>query len=240
MPMPAVKRIDFGYFVRPAEETGTGKARVEGVLGYVIDHSAGALLFDTGLGEGSAEVDAHYRPVRRPLPEALHDAGIGIGDIRWVANCHLHVDHCGGNPALSGRPIFVQSGELLQARTATDYTLPHLIDFDGADYRQLAGETEILPGVLVIPTPGHTGGHQAIAVRGNDGTVVLAGQARNTAFDYSADQLAWRARQEGRVDDPALSYRPWIERLQSLDPSRIVFAHDYAVWEPARDSLTKP
>jgi len=233
--MPAVKRIDFGYFVRPGEETGTGKARVEGVLGYVIDHPAGALLFDTGLGEGSAEVDAHYRPVRRPLPEALHDAGIAIGDIRWVANCHLHVDHCGGNPALSGRPIFVHSGELLQARTATDYSLPHLIDFDGADYRQLAGETEILPGVLVIPTPGHTDGHQAIAVRGDDGTVVLAGQAHNTAFDYTADQLAWRAHQEGRVDDPALSYRSWIERLQQLDPSRIVFAHDYAVWEPATD-----
>jgi glyoxylase-like metal-dependent hydrolase (beta-lactamase superfamily II) len=171
--------------------------------------------------------------VRRPLHDALRDAGVAIDDIRWVANCHLHFDHCGGNPVLAGRPIFVQSRELLQARTATDYTPPRLIDFDGADYRQLDGETEILPGVLVIPTPGHTDGHQAIAVRGNDGTVVLAGQAHNTAFDYTADQLAWRAREEGRVDDPALSYRPWIERLQRLDPSRIVFAHDYAVWEPA-------
>ena len=237
--MPTVRRIDFGYFVRPAEETGTGKPRVEGVLGYVIEHSAGRLLFDTGLGEGDAEVDAHYRPVRRPLPDALRDAGMAIRDVRFVVNCHLHVDHCGGNPALMGRPIFVQSRELQLARTATDYTLPHLIDFKGAEYRQLDGETEILPGVLVIPTPGHTDGHQAIAVRGSAGTVVLAGQAHNTAFDYSADQLAWRARQEGRVDDPALSYRPWIERLQSLDPSRIVFAHDYAVWEPARGSLTK-
>ncbi|TMB60592.1 MAG: N-acyl homoserine lactonase family protein, partial [Chloroflexi bacterium] len=58
--MPTVRRIDFGYFVRPAEETGTGKPRVESVLGYVIEHSAGLLLFDTGLGEGDAEVDAHY------------------------------------------------------------------------------------------------------------------------------------------------------------------------------------
>ena len=233
LPRPTVRRIDFGYFVRPAAETGTDKPRVEGVLGYVIGHSDGALLFDTGLGKGDAEVDAHYRPVRRPLYDALRDARVAIDDIRWVANCHLHFDHCGGNPVLAGRPIFVQSRELLQARTATDYTPPRLIDFDGADYRQLDGETEILPGVLVIPTPGHTDGHQAIAVRGNDGTVILAGQAHNTAFDYTADQLAWRAREEGRVDDPALSYRPWIERLQRLDPSRIVFAHDYAVWEPA-------
>jgi glyoxylase-like metal-dependent hydrolase (beta-lactamase superfamily II) len=233
LPMPTVRRIDFGYFVRPAQETGTSKPRVEGVLGYVIEHAAGVLLFDTGLGEGNAEVDAHYRPVRRALVGALRDAGIAIDDVSWVANCHLHFDHCGGNPALAGRPIFVQSRELLQARTATDYTLPHLIDFDGADYRQIDGEQEILPGVLVIPTPGHTDGHQAIAVRRNDGTVILAGQAYNTAFDYTADQLAWRARQETCVDDSELSYRPWIERLQQLDPSRIVFAHDYAVWEPA-------
>ena len=231
--MPMVRRIDFGYFVRPAQETGTGKPRVEGVLGYVIEHSAGLLLFDTGLGEGDAEVDAHYRPVRRPLPDAMRAAGLGLDDVRWVANCHLHFDHCGGNPALAGRPIFVQSRELQQARTAPDYTLPHLVDFDGVRYEQIDGETEILPDVLVIPTPGHTDGHQVIVVRGSDGTVILAGQACDTAFDYTAEQLAWRARQEGRVEDPALSYRPWIERLQKLDPSRIVFAHDNAVWEPA-------
>jgi glyoxylase-like metal-dependent hydrolase (beta-lactamase superfamily II) len=239
LPTPAVRRIDFGYFVRPAEETGTGKPRVESLLGYVIEHSAGLLLFDTGLGEGNAEADAHYRPVRRPLPDALSDAGIAVADVRWVANCHLHFDHCGGNPALAGRPIFVQARELEQARTAANYTLPHLIDFDGAEYRQVDGETEVLPGVLVIPTPGHTDGHQAIAVQGVDGTIILAGQAHNTAFDYTADQLAWRARQEGRVDDSALSYRPWIERLQQLDPRRIVFAHDHAVWEPATGLVRK-
>jgi N-acyl homoserine lactone hydrolase len=239
LPMPMVRRIDFGYFVRPAKETGTGKPRVEGVLGYVIEHPAGLLLFDTGLGEGDAELDAHYRPVRCPLPDAMRAAGLALDDVRWVANCHLHFDHCGGNPALVGRPIFVQSRELHQARTAPDYTMPHLIDFGGADYRQLDGETEILPGVLVIPTPGHTDGHQAIAVRSSDGTVILAGQAHNTAFDYGADQLAWRARQEGRVEAAALGYRSWIERFQQLDPSRIVFAHDYAVWEPATDRLVR-
>ena len=180
----SIRRIDFGYFVRPGEEIGTGKPRVECVLGYAVQHSAGVLLLDTGLGEGDAGVDAHYRPVRRPLPDALRPAGIAVDDVRWVANCHLHFDHCGGNPALVGRPIFVQSRELQQARTDTDYTLPHLIDFDGALYREMEGETEILPGVLVIPSPGHTDGHQAIAVRGADGTVVLAGQAHNTTFDY--------------------------------------------------------
>lgn len=58
-----VKRIDFGYFVRPASETPTGRPRVEAVLGYAIVHPQGVLLFDTGMGEGDPEVEVHYRPV---------------------------------------------------------------------------------------------------------------------------------------------------------------------------------
>ena len=235
----SIRRIDFGYFVRPGGETGTGKPRVECVLGYAVQHSTGVLLFDTGLGQGDAAVDTHYRPVRRPLPDALLLAGIVLDDVRWVANCHLHFDHCGGNPALAGRPIFVQSCELQQACSDTGYTLPSLIDFNGALYHEMEGETEILPDVLVIPTPGHTDGHQAIAVRAADGTVVLAGQAHDSAFDYTTDQLAWRAQQEKSVDDAALPYRPWVERLQKLDPARIVFAHDQAVWEPASRRISK-
>ena len=42
-----VRRADFGYFMRPAEETGIGAPRVEPCLGYVVDHPAGPLLFDT-------------------------------------------------------------------------------------------------------------------------------------------------------------------------------------------------
>ena len=230
--MPTVRRIDFGYFVRPADETGTGKPRIEALLGYAIVHDRGVMLFDTGLGEGDADVDARYRPVRRPLPEALRSAGIAAEEVRWVANCHLHFDHCGGNPALAGRPIFVQTVELQAARTTKDYTLPQLVEFAGANYREVNGESEILPGVLLIPTPGHTDGHQVIAVRSADGSVVLAGQARDTAFEYGSDQLAWRARREGRVSGTTPTYPSWVGRLQELDPRRIVFAHDHAVWEP--------
>jgi glyoxylase-like metal-dependent hydrolase (beta-lactamase superfamily II) len=57
-----------------------------------------------------------------------------------------------------------------------DYILPQLIDFTGADYGEVNGEAEVLTGVLLIPPPGHTNGYQAVAVRSEDGTIVLAGQ----------------------------------------------------------------
>jgi len=56
-----VRRLDFGWFVRPGEETGTGSPRVEACLGYLVSHPEGVLLFDTGMGS-DPEVDAHYRP----------------------------------------------------------------------------------------------------------------------------------------------------------------------------------
>ncbi len=225
----AVHRVDFGYFVRPAEETGTGTSRVEPCLGYLVEHPDGLLLMDTGMGIGP-EVDAHYRPQRHSLPTALADVGVRVEDVAMVVNCHLHFDHCGGNPQLPGRTIFTQRVELVAARDS-DYTLPELVDAPGLRYEQLDGEAEVLPGVLVIPTPGHTAGHQSLVVCRTNGTVVVAGQSHDTATGYSADALAWRAARDGH--GPPLPLTPaWIDRLQRLDPSRVVFAHDHAVWEP--------
>jgi N-acyl homoserine lactone hydrolase len=227
---PDVRRVDFGYFVRPGEETGTGRPRVEPCLGYVIAHRGGVVLVDTGMGS-EPEIDAHYRPRRRPLPSALAAAGVSPGEVTVVVNCHLHFDHCGGNPELTGRPIVTQRVELETARTTADYTLAPLVDAAGLRYEQLDGEAEILPGLFVIPTPGHTSGHQSVVVVGGDGTVVVAGQSHDTATAYSADRLAWQARRDGHAL-PLPTTPPWIDRLQQFDPARVVFAHDHAVWVP--------
>jgi N-acyl homoserine lactone hydrolase len=227
----AVRRVDFGYFVRPATETGTGNPRVEPCLGYLVSHPAGLLLVDTGMGS-HPDVDAHYRPHRHSLDVALAKAGVHVDDIRFLVNCHLHFDHCGGNPALVGRPIFTQSVELETALQTPEYTLPELVDVPGLRYERLNGETEVLPGVLVVPTPGHTAGHQSVVVRRRDGTTVVAGQSHDTATAYGSDTLAWRARRDHHSQPLPLT-PAWIDRLQQLDPARVVFAHDNAVWEPA-------
>ncbi len=229
-PRVVVRRLDYGYFVRPAEETGTGAPRVEPVLGYVVDHPDGRLLLDTGMGR-HPDVDAHYRPRRTGLPAALAAVGLRLDDVDLVVNCHLHFDHCGGNPLFAGRPILAQRLELAAAREH-DYTLPELVDAPGLQYEQLDGDSEVLAGVHVVPTPGHTAGHQSVVVRGADGVVVvLAGQSHDTATAYGADALAWRARREGH-DEPLPVPPAWIERLQALDPAAVHFAHDRAVWQP--------
>lgn len=231
---PTVHRLDLGYFVRPATEVGGPRPRVEPVLAYLIRHDQGLILFDTGIGADAAdpETEAHYRPHRRPLPEALAAVGATLADVALVANCHLHFDHCGGNPLLRDRPIVVQAAELAAARRG-GYTFDALVDFPGARYDEIDGEARILPGLWIIPTPGHTDGHQSLVVRKADGTVVLAGQAHDFASHFGSDHLARRAELDG-IDPPLPGYRPWLDRLAEFDPRRVLFAHDCSVWEPAQ------
>lgn len=224
----AVRRVDFGYFVRPAAETGTGVPKVDPCLGYLVDHPQGTILFDTGMGS-HPDVDAYYRPRTVALQEALAVIGVGVSDVKIAANCHLHFDHCGGNPSLGQIPVVVQEIELDTARKTQNYTLPELIE--GSRFEQVTGDVELLSGVFLIPTPGHTQGHQSLIVRRPDGAVIVAGQSHDTATQYAADQLAWRAHRDGH-GQPLPDTPEWVGVLQQLDPRLVYFAHDRSVWIP--------
>lgn len=227
----SVHRLDLGYFIRPAAEAGGDQPRVEAALAYLVRHPDGLLLFDTGIGAADPGTEAHYRPHRRPLPEALASAGVTPGDIDVIVNCHLHFDHCGGNPLFAGVPIVVQAVELATARRG-GYTIDELIDFPGVRYQEISGEAEVWPGVRIVPTPGHTDGHQSLVIEQGDGSsVVLAGQAHDFASEYGCAQLARHATLHG-AEQPLPPYRRWLDRLADFAPRRVLFAHDLSVWEP--------
>lgn len=227
-----LRRLDLGWFVRPGAETGDGLPRVEPALAYLVERDGELVLFDTGIGTADPETDAHYRPHRRPLSVALRAAGVTEADVSVVVNCHLHFDHIGGNPSFAGTPILVQTAELALARGGPDHTPPHLLDFTGARYEALCGETEIRPGLWVVPTPGHTAGHQSLVVREPDGTVILAGQTHASASHFAAARLAETAVAEGARPPLPASDDGWPARLLEFDPRRVLFAHDASVWEP--------
>jgi N-acyl homoserine lactone hydrolase len=187
------------------------------------------LLFDTGVGTGHPEVDRYYRPRLTPLEEALGAVGLAIGDITAVANSHLHFDHCGWNTRFAGRPAYVQAAELEAAREA-DYTVPEWVGFGSAQFVELPGdsETDVAPGVVLIPTPGHTRGHQSLVVSTRAGPVVVAGQAVYTAVEWEGST---DPRESGIPAAPdVLRYSESVRRLRRLEPVEMHFAHDLAVW----------
>ncbi|MGH2555624.1 MAG: N-acyl homoserine lactonase family protein [Actinomycetota bacterium] len=223
-----IKRVMLGHYTMPEDSSLPGQKIV--VVAYVIRHDEGLVLFDTGIGEGHEEAERRYHPTRRrPLQEALGSIGVAMPDIQAIANCHFHLDHCGGNPLFPGTPIFAQRVEY-QAANSLDYTRPEIVDFEGAKLELHEGEADIAPGLRIIPTPGHTPGHQSLLVETNEGQILIAGQATNDASEYARAQLAWQVRRSGSEDAPEPP--EWIARIHELEPRRVFFAHDLAVWEP--------
>jgi N-acyl homoserine lactone hydrolase len=144
------------------------------VFVHTIDHPDGLVLVDTGMIDSLPELDEEWGPVPHPLSGEL------VSRVALVINTHLHFDHCGGNRVFAGTPIHVQARELADARSQPDYTVPAWVDFDGATYVEHDGEAEVLPGIRLLPTPGHTDGHQAVLVDTDDGLVVLGGDVAYT------------------------------------------------------------
>ena len=160
----------------------------------LVEHDAGLILIDTGLGN---KEDEKFRDIygvdnagnRGPtqLEDALAALGHKPADVRWVINTHLHFDHAGGNTWRDGagavRPSFpaatyvVQKRELEFARHTNERTAASYLkhNFDPITFRLVDGETEVLPGIRCLPTPGHVPYHQSILVEsGGDRACFLA------------------------------------------------------------------
>ena len=195
---------------------------------HAVTHKDGVFLFDNGVGFGNAEVESTFSPRVTSIEDGLAKHGISLGDITGVANCHLHFDHSGQNGLIPpGVPIFVQRAEWAKVHER-DYTVPEWIDVPGLTYEVLDGEIEVAPGLRLIPTPGHTAGHQSLVLDAANGTVVLAGQAVQSRAEWEG---ASEPSASGASSAPDARYPTSVERLRSLDPTRVHFAHDSAVWE---------
>src|ERR1700744_356132 len=158
------------------------------VHGFVVTFPGGAALVDTGVGGpqggqgdwrggergggGPQGVQDDWRAVNVAAADALAGLDLSPADISLVINTHLHFDHCGQNAVFKHAPFYVQRAELDRARRESA-DLAGWFDFMGARFELLDGDTEVLPGLEVITTPGHTSGHQSVVVSTGNGVEVL-------------------------------------------------------------------
>ncbi|HUP83326.1 MAG TPA: MBL fold metallo-hydrolase [Candidatus Limnocylindria bacterium] len=154
----------------------------------LVETPGGRVLVETGVGE---RMDAHHREQRGvaglPILPALKAAGFDPGTVDLVALSHLHFDHAGGLLTEEGGQAFPRARIVAQA-DEWEFALgtnPRLIaSYEQPDLRLVepwgrhgsaVGDEEVLPGVSVVRTGGHSGGHQAVVVRGTDQTVGFFG-----------------------------------------------------------------
>ena len=148
------------------------------------------VLIDNGAGNKEDEkfmgiygIDNHASdPARFPtrIEEALASLGFSPDDVDIMLDTHLHFDHAGGNTRRTpdGRMelsfprarYVVQRGELEWSRSSNERVrasyLPHNIEpvVDAGRMDTVEGDVEVVPGVRVIRTPGHTPHHQSVLV----------------------------------------------------------------------------
>ena len=200
------------------------------VFGFAVRHGGGLVLFDTGVGVGHRLVDQYYQPVHHDLAEALAAHEHRLGDVTAIVNSHLHFDHCGNNSLFPGVPIYAQAPEL-EATKDRWYTVPEWVAFEGAEYRTIDGEVEACRGIRIIPTPGHTVGHQSVVLDTKTGPIVLAGQAVYSRAQFESIVETGALPEEDPPPDPEAALSS-AQQLIALKPRRVHFSHDHEVWEP--------
>src|SRR5919109_559902 len=157
---------------------------------YLIAHPQGRVLCDTGvhcqaitdpIGRLGAE-RARRMGIRSQAGDEvvsqLSLLGLRPDDVRYVINSHFHFDHCGGNEFFPHATFLVQKNEMEAARRlggVPSYS-PSFLDFDHPlDYRLVDGEHDVFGDgtVVILPTYGHTPGHQSLLVRIGKGAQIV-------------------------------------------------------------------
>ncbi len=102
------------------------------------------------------------------LLSALEGAGIRPSEIDYVVNTHLHLDHVGGNGLFTNARFYA-----------------HQLEFPPIGVFRVSDELTVLPGVELLPTPGHTAGSMSVLARA-DRRYAICGDAVPTRANYES------------------------------------------------------
>jgi N-acyl homoserine lactone hydrolase len=151
---------------------------------YLIKHSQGWLLWDTGVSDSVAAMPNGLAPSdprsihwRRPktLAAQLDQLGLKPSDIKAIAVSHTHPDHVGNVEMFPAAMLYVQKAEYEWpgANNAPRFKPEHPVT-------KLEGDRDVFGdgSVVILSTPGHTPGHQSLLVKlPKTGAIVLSGDA---------------------------------------------------------------
>lgn len=136
------------------------------------------ILVDTGLEEFMVppEIGEKYGLEIMNFEDSLARVDLKPEDVDIILHTHLHNDHCENDHKCPKAKVYVQKAEW-------DFFLsPHPIDhryysdlLDGMDIVTIEGDQEIMEGIQVVLTPGHTPGGQSVVVNTSQGKAIITG-----------------------------------------------------------------
>ncbi len=229
----------------PADE----RNRIQlGMRCLLIEHPSGLILVDSGAGN---KENAKFHEIygvenagangRTALEDGLAQVGVSPEQIAFLISTHLHFDHAGGNtfvdeagvvhPTFPRARYFVQRGEYEFAthtneRTAASYFDRNYVPtLESGQLELLEGESEIVDGIGVIVTPGHTPYHQSIVIRSAGETAIFLGDLVPT---HAHLPLPWIMGYDVEPLVTLESKRGLLRRVEQ-DNWTVIFEHDALV-----------
>jgi glyoxylase-like metal-dependent hydrolase (beta-lactamase superfamily II) len=170
-----------------ADEIDDKRRLLQALNCLLVQTPSGRVLVETGIGERVDDKTRAMRVYEGPaVVPALEAAGFAPDSVDVVAMSHLHFDHAGGLLRADGTRAFPRASIVAQRaewevalsdnpRVVASYVQPELqLVSDWGAEGWAEGEREVLPGVSVVPTGGHSAGHQAVVVRAGAGSRPLA------------------------------------------------------------------
>lgn len=174
------------------------------MLSWVIEHPEGLIIIDTGERAGSRDLGTYLAcadpgnnffitrnfkvnvEAESEVGPQLVKLGLNPDDVRWVIQTHLHFDHADGFDFFPKAEVFVSSTELEGQRRQPVGAVsclypanfnPTALEYTSKTYETFAGYHALTKAedVIIVPTHGHSYGHQSILLRDNSQTLFFAG-----------------------------------------------------------------
>ena len=211
------------------------KRTLEMVLGcYLVETSDGKhILIDSGfpadvpLPPGTPQAQQEKNVI-----EHLADLGLHPDDIDILICTHFDIDHAGYHNAFTKAELVVQRAHYELARSGHPRfasARPHW-DHPALRYRLIDGDTELLPGLSLLETSGHTVGHQSVLVHlPQTGPVLLAIDAVMMQFAFTPDRPAWPV--DDNEEQVRASTRKLLDIVEREHVELVIFGHDGQQWQ---------
>ncbi|MDX2158795.1 MAG: MBL fold metallo-hydrolase [Hyphomicrobiaceae bacterium] len=186
------------------KQHGTGLEIVAETNVTIVRDGAMLALIDTGAGPD-------FMPTLGRLPDTLDALGIKAEDVTHVVFTHAHADHLWGVVDPFGDGSRWPNARHVMTATERDFWLaPNVEDRVPAFQKGMAtgiqrrlkalgdiivgvtSNTQVAPGLALLPAPGHTPGHAAVVVRSGTEEVIVGGDALTHAVvSFAAPDWRW-------------------------------------------------
>jgi glyoxylase-like metal-dependent hydrolase (beta-lactamase superfamily II) len=248
-PGPRLYAIDCGRIVFKDMAMFSDTGEYDGKPGtladpcFLIQHPHGTLLWDAGLGDkiAASRDGVDFNGIRlyvdTPLQDQLKTLGLKPDDINYLAFSHFHLDHTGNANLFAHSTWIINKAELDAALSPAP---PSGVDksligaYEHVKTQMIEGDYDVFGdgSVRILKAPGHTPGHQVLALNlKRAGTVLLTGDLYHTRENRRLRRVG--AMNTQRADTLASMDR--IEQIVSNTHARVIVQHS---WEDFR-SLPK-